>query len=218
LPVQLRRALGENGFRCGLVGPQLPESLRQLLDEQDDCLGIPRDDGKAIHGLLTPLQRLQSRAGRRNKIVASNSVRKRMVVLCREGGQVRGGTFEDAQCVFGLRTFPQGDGGVQLELIPEVQHGPLRQKWVGQEGMWRLDADRERKVFSQLRTEAVLSPGQTFLLTCTADGKGLGGQFFTEDASSGPVRKILLIRLAQTQLDELFAPEQISTPMATPAE
>jgi hypothetical protein len=217
-PTELRCALAENGFRFGVIGPQLPEALRRLLEAGEDSLGIRGADGKAIQGLLAPGQRLQSRAGERYDIVASNAPGGEMVVLLREGGQVRGGTYQDAQCVFAMKSFPKGDGRVEVDLTPEVRHGPRRQNWVGREGVFVLDADREREVFKQLRAHALLSPGRTLLLTCTPDPKGLGRQFFVQQLPGGPETKILLIRLAQTQLDDLFAPDQVFSPIATRAE
>ena len=65
---------------------------------------------------------------------------------------------------------------------------------------------------------AVLQPGQSLVLSTTLDVKGLGESFFSHDAASGAVRRILLIRFAQTQFDDLFMPGQTSAPLATPGE
>ena len=73
------------------------------------------------------------------------------------------------------------------------------------------------RIFERLRLEAVLSPGQTLLLTSTVDTKGLGDQFFSASAGGGGARKLRLVRLAQTQYDDLFASEDAALPAMAPS-
>ena len=48
------------------------------------------------------------------------------------------------------------------------------------------------------------------VLTALPDRPGsVGNYFFTDDSSGQPEQKLLLIRLAQTQHDGLFSPEEI---------
>jgi hypothetical protein len=217
-PTSLRRALMENGFRFGLVGSRLPAVLRQALDSDEDSLGVRGPDGRALRGILAPRQRLQSRAGERQIIVASDPSETDTAVLVYEDGTLSGKTCEDAQCIFSLRSFPKGDGRVELELTPEVQYGQPRNKYVGHDGIMVVDTMREREIFRQLRARATLSPGQTLLLTCTAKPWGLGRQFFVQPFAGVSEKKVLLIRLAQTQLDDLFSPEQVLDPITTPRD
>ena len=86
-------------------------------------------------------------------------------------------------------------------------------------GIFRQVAARRRKVFDDLRIELDLSPGHTCLLSATDPVKGLGRHFFTygtEAESPGP--KLLLIRLARTQYEDLFGGEQILAPIVSATE
>ncbi|HTN75552.1 MAG TPA: hypothetical protein VL096_09905, partial [Pirellulaceae bacterium] len=131
-------------------------------------------------------------------------------------GQVTGQDFVEAQCLFAVKTFPQGDSRVRMELVPEVEHGQSKQRWIGQDGAFHVESSKSHKVLDGLRMELLLSPGEVLVLSCTADQKGLGKQFFAE--SKPGEQKLLMIRLAQTQYDDLFAPESVQKPIVTPTE
>ena len=208
-----RRRINQNGFRCGLLGGELPPVVRQAIKQveiaaADDIVGSGVSEANSRRRVL------QSQARRRSKIVATET-RDRMTVLLSEGGEIRGTTYQNAQCVFSVRTFPKGDGRVAVELTPEIEYGEAKQRWVGDEGAFRLDASKERHTFDEMRMEAVMSPGQTLVIAPLEEGQGIGGQFLGERQADGVQQKLLLIRLGQTQLDDLFAPERNQTPIVT---
>lgn len=218
LPVELRRDLGTNGLRAGIIGQELPARLRERLDAKENDWEVRSEDvARSDVGIGGGKWHLQVRTGRRRKILASKTYPTLSVLLC-EDGQVRGHQLREAQCLLSLRTYPQGDGRVKLELTPEIEHGDVRNEWGSSEGTWVQRVGRERLVVERLRLEAWLAPGQSLLVSTTRESKGLGDYFFAETAGETVARTALLIRLAQTQLDDLFAPEQISTPLATPGE
>jgi hypothetical protein len=106
------------------------------------------------------------------------------------------------------RAFPEGDGRVRLEVLPEIEHGDPQRRFEPGDGMMRVEFGPARERFDTLRLEAVLSPGQTLLLTCVADRPGtLGHHFFTENASDRVVQKLVLVRLAAANYDDLFSPD-----------
>jgi hypothetical protein len=76
-----------------------------------------------------------------------------------------------------------------------------------------LSQDHER--YDDLTISAVLNPGQTFVLAGTREVQGLGQHFFPAGERFPDHRRILLLRLAQTQLDDLFNPSPMFTPIAT---
>jgi len=219
LSPKLRRCLAANGFRCGVLGSHMPEALTRLLQDVDRP---PPDEADAAvpvgDGPIVKCRQIHNSPGQRAEVVASRP-RAEMAVLRCEEGEIRGETYRQAQCLWAVKTFPLGDGRVRLELTPEVHHGQSRNRWVGEDGVFRLAAGRDRRVLSDLRIEAILAPGQTLMLGGVPDRKGLGGQFFTEPSESGGVRdKLLLVRLAQTRYDDLFAPERIAAPIARATE
>ena len=203
----LRRRMANNGIRAGVISTNLPEKLRCLMDQR--C-----DEHEHTEGpVLTPValdsdlddqnRRLHLREGKRGEIVTAGT-RERIVVLQQQERQVSGMTYQDAQTQFSMTADARGDGGARIELVPEVQHGQSRSRFVGREGAFRLEASREREVFDRLRLVADLAVGQTLAVTCTRRDKSLGGAFFSVPDSDTGERKMLLIRLAQSPGRDLF--------------
>jgi hypothetical protein len=217
LPIDVRRRLAANGFRSGLVGSPLPVALRRLLDDQQNSSAVRLSNGEPVLDELKMQQRKQLGAGRRGDVVTSQTLEQISVLRMQEGRLV-GQTYEQAQCRFAVRSFPQGDGRVRVELTPEIHHGKIRQRWVGDERALRLDAGQHHEEFEDLRLETVLSPGQTLIVAGTDDVKGLGRSFFAQGEGANFQRRLLLIRLAQTQLDDRFQADNSPGPLVTPAE
>ncbi len=211
-PARLRKHLASNGFRIGLVGGQMPITLSRLMELSDK----PGPTGEAVTTEAAEMQeeprvvrrQLHSRAGRRNEIVSSGTY-EQLPVLIAADGQVGGQIYHQAQAIWTVKTFPQSDGCVRLELVPELHYGRPRQRWVGGQGMLRLEAGRPRRVFNDMSTSAVLSPGAMLLMSSLPNRSGsLGHHFFSEEKGRLE-QKLMVIRLAQTQHDELFSPPEV---------
>jgi hypothetical protein len=215
---ELRRGLAANGLRAGVLGQQLPSELRELLDTAPNILEDRSEDVTTSDAEVNrSSRRMQCRTGRRAKILVSKT-HPALALLLSEEGQVRGHQLADAQCLLALKPYPQGDGRVKLDITPEVEHGQLRTQWVGSEGSLMQRVGRDRLIFDRLRLEAMLTPGQVLIVANTADIKGLGEHFFSETAGGTVERTLLLVRLAQTQFDDLFAGEQALAPLVTPGD
>lgn len=205
LPLEVRRKLEENGFWCGRCGMQLPAALRARLDEADS--NLPDEEGQ----LPAQGQRIQCRTGKR-KPLASTAQRPELHVLVRDAqGMLTGRTYHQARCQAAIRCYPQGDGSVQVQWTPEIEHGEIKPRHQSDGGLWQVRVGQEREVFQNLAAEATLTPGQTLILSCTPDRKGLGASFFSGERG----RSLLLLRLAQTQSDALFARDEMTAPIAT---
>lgn len=126
-----------------------------------------------------------------------------------------GRIFKDAQCEVIVTAFPQGDGRVRVELTPQIRHGEPRRRWVAKQGSFHIDVGRECEVFEDLRMEVELEPGETLAIGATDAAAPLGQLLFGENSKAGFDRRVMLVRLAQTQLDDLFAPHDEATPIAT---
>ncbi len=217
-PAELRRQLADNGFRCGVLGQQIPEALLTRLKGPTNALEERSEDvATSDIEVDRSARRKQCRAGRRAKIVVSKT-HESLSVLTREGGAVRGRLVEKAQCLFALKPYPQGDGQVRLDVTPEVEHGDVRQQWVGGNGTMMQRMGKDRIVLDAMRIGATLAPGQSLMLSATDDAHGLGDHFFVETAGGTLERTILLVRVAATQHDDLFAPGQLPSPLATPVD
>ncbi len=106
-------------------------------------------------------RRIQCRAGKRSEIVTSTS-REEMVVLHKDGeSQKVGGTrLHDAQCVLAARCYPQGNGAVRMELMPEIHHGTPRKQWVAGEGTFHMVTARDREVYTTCCWKSHLPPAR----------------------------------------------------------
>jgi hypothetical protein len=217
LPAELRRTLAWNGLRVGRFGQQLPARLRELLDTPLRPLENPEEAASGDATFGSTRQHLSVRSGQRTNLKTSEPY-AHLSVLWSEDGQIRGHTLTDASCLLVLRAFPQGDGRVRFTLVPEIEHGAPRTRWVRGEGMLIQQTGQERLVFQRLEVEATLAAGEWLLVTTTPQLMGLGAAFFAQGTEPASHRRMLLVRLSQTQYDDLFAPEQTSAPLATPGE
>ncbi|MCS7305442.1 MAG: hypothetical protein NZ602_10100 [Thermoguttaceae bacterium] len=214
LPVSVRRALWKNGFRAAVVGTSVPVRLARLLKmsdhpspaHQEGLCRVQLQEAQKIEPWIS-CRKLSLRAGCRSEVIASG-IYEEMTILRPEPQGVGGQTFRKAQGLFGLYVQPMADARVQLELVPEVHYGEPAQRWVGDQGMFRLEVRRERQVFTELTIQSRLAPGEMLLVSCLPDREGsLGWYFFTQTTGGDPQQKLLLVRLAQTQHDPLFETE-----------
>ena len=84
---------------------------------------------------------------------------------------------------------------------------------MGSQGIIRLETGRAKKVFENLAISATLSSGEMLLVSSQPQRPGsVGHYFFTEQTSGALEQKLLIIRLAQTQHDDLFGGEVSAEP------
>jgi hypothetical protein len=206
---ELRRQLAQNGMRAGLVGSQVPAELARLLKLSDKP--VPKDEPANVTAeqSTVSLRVLQLRAGHPAEIQPLEHVYDELPLLMLEDGQLRGRTYYKAEGRFTLRAFPEPDGKVRVELTPELEHGEQHQRWVGDDGIMRLDASRSKRVFDQLAVAAHLAPGEILVMTSLPDRAGsVGHYFFNEGAASEqPVQKLMVIRATQAGTDPRFKAE-----------
>jgi hypothetical protein len=215
-PPELRQKLATNGLRVGVVSQELPTKLRELVDARQD--GWDHDNVATAASdaeMGGSKKHLRVRSGRRSQVYASKTY-PNLAVLLSENNEVSGHQLTDARCLWALKPYPSGDGSVKLDLTPEIEHGEQKNRWAGGEGQFLQQFGPDRLVLDRLRLEAILLPGQWLILSTTPDMKGLGEYFFAEKSSGTVQRTFILVRLSQSQLDDLFAPEQTSAPLATP--
>jgi hypothetical protein len=218
LPAELRQDLATNGLRAGVLSSELPPTLRRQLDARPNILADRSEDiDTSDIEIGSGKQRIPVRTGGRAEILASKTY-PTLAVLLSEDGQVRGHQLSQAQCLFALKAYPQSDGRVKLDLTPEIAHGEHKSQWVRSDAAMMLRTGRDRLVLDRLRIEARLSPGEWLAISTTEEIKGLGEYFFAESAGGMLERTTALVRLAQGQADDLFAPGRTSAPLATPGE
>jgi hypothetical protein len=212
--VELRRKLIENGVRGGVLIGDLPLGVRTRMEQlADNSRTDPLEQANLAADVKSAINRLQCRAGRRKELHVRREVSQPLVVLTSEEGRVEGASYEKPAMLFDLRSIPHGDGQATLQLTPEIQHGDERKSFIHSDFGLRPDMSRDRKTWQDLSMSVKLSPGQMIALSCNGDPKSsnLGKAFFvTHTAEQSDERVLLLIKLAETQLDELFAPEGVA--------
>jgi hypothetical protein len=236
LPPAVRARLAANGFRVGVIGAHLPEALERVLNEpQGSALSppAPPPPQQAINeqGLLEPkpidLAResrvrrglWQTHAGHQGLIITAGEQTRipRLAVLVRgDDGQVTGRQYERVMGALVMKVFPEPDGRVHFDLVPQLEHGDPKSRFTASDGMIKPEYRPEAVVFKDLRMDARLSPGQMLIITSRAEKPGsLGDQFFSEQAPGQPLeQKLLLVRLAQAPAGNAFAVHEI--PAAAP--
>lgn len=214
-PAGLRRQLAQNGFRIGLVGEAVPVKLCQLLELNGAPSAVKGHETVVTNLAEDPRvvrRHLQLRANQRSEIIAS-SVYEELPVLTCESGEVSGRSYPKAQGLLVIKSYPQPDGRVRLEVTPELHYGEFRQRYVGSHGVVRLETARSRRTFDNLGVSATLAPGNMILMSSLPNRQGsLGYYFFAHQAPERLEQKLLIIRLSQTQHDGLFSPEELIPP------
>jgi hypothetical protein len=142
--------------------------------------------------------------------VASEVYPELSVLVC-QPGDLCGQTYCQAQAVFAVLGLAQPDGSVKLELTPELHHDAPRQRWVGEQGVLRLESCRPKKAFEEMTIAAKLAPGEMLVVGHLPNKPGSLGHHFFTTCKDQPQQKLLVVRLAQTQHDGLFSPPANAT-------
>ena len=143
----------------------------------------------------------QTRPGHQGIVVTAGEQARipRVAVLVRgSDGRVTGRAYEKIMGALSMKAFPEQDGRVRLEIIPQIEHGEPRSRFVAADGVIKPDYRPETVLFDDLRLAATLSPGQMLVIGTRADKPGsLGSHFFTEQHPGSRWRKkLFLVRLA----------------------
>jgi len=205
----LRRRLGANGLRAGVVTTRLPTHLAQrFLPRGPETAAA--DEGSlpdTLSARPAVVRRTMSLLpGRANEVVAASGIGE-LVLLEHDGADVRGGTHHQASSLFLLRAWPAADGRVRLQLTPTIKHGPLERSWVGEEGVFRLETGQRKNTLQQLRFEANVPTDTMVVVSCAGDEASTVGDalFRDREGGDGTVR-LLAIRPLSRAVDPMFAP------------
>lgn len=216
--MELRRHLADNGLRAGVLLGDLPTEVRNRLEELSDS---SRTSTLEQAGLAADIEshanRFQCRAGVRKEIHVRQEQHEPLVVISNREGHLEGASYEQATMLWDMRTIPHGDGKATLKLLPEIQHGDARKTFVSNGAGLRPEMRRDQQKWPQLELVAQLRPGQILVISSNGQptAPNLGKAFFTtRTVEQTEERVLLLVKLSATQLDDLFAPEQVEAAQA----
>jgi len=197
----LRDRLAANGLRAGIIGGHLPEHLAaRFAAPADAAAGDPPPTDAAISRRLVRLL-----PGRRGEIMTASGVPE-LVLLEQAGGGVRGGTYRDASPLLAIEAGPAADGRVRVAVTPEIRHGPMEKSWVGEDGMFRLEAGQRRHLLEHLQFTVTLPRESMLVIGCAGDDAATAGDCLLRDHDRGDrtSMRLVAIRPLQALVDPLF--------------
>ena len=204
-----RFRLNENGFRMGIIGATLPESLSTLLTLKGRPLRTSLEEEIELNqnegAPAVASKSLTLRAGIRSEIdLWGNDIVANIPVLKNEGGTLVGKSYSDARTLLTVSIRQKPDGSVQFELVPLLRYGVPEKVTRYQYAQLVTTQEQPTKTFEQIRSRIDLRPGQ-FLVMGVSDEStnGLGRYFFTR-GTEDLRQKLLVVRLLVTQHDGQF--------------
>ncbi len=199
----IRQRLQANGLRAGVISAALPPDLmKRFIPPFDPALDMVTT--QALVEVPPVVRRtLRLLPGRENEVVSSSG-NEELILLEKIDGAVKGATYLDACANFVLRAWPAANGKVRIQVCPIIKHGPTERKWVGDEGVFRLEAGQKQHDLDHLTFETTLSPESMLLISCSGDESStVGDVFFRDDISSAGVR-LIAIRPLKRVSDPFF--------------
>ena len=207
IPIDRRRVLDANGIRCGIATTQMPAVFAELVDSNEE------DDQQT----LVAHQLIQNGFGEAHPIEVSATVPRLHWSVLASDQQTRTGTCDNATCYFELRTYPMGNGTTEIELCPKIRHGAPRPKLSSENNAFTLRPLLDEVSLAEVAFGCRLKPGDTLIVGPTNPSSGLGKNFLVGESNGSHVIRLVLVRLARTQMDDLFSPKKLHSPLATPA-
>jgi len=210
---QQRRTLDANGIRVGLLRGELPTIVREQLDRSARQSSL---DASEVAGLGSDadarMRLIRCRTGHRKELIIRREIDRPLSVVTTLDGLLAGQTFYDrATALFALTPYPASNGNATVEMVPEVQYGESQNRYITTDFGMRQELKRPTKVWKPLKVRATLGKGEILVVAATQPPKSLGGAFFlSQTIQQQEEHLILLIRLSETPLDDLFADETIA--------
>lgn len=229
LPLELRKQLDQNGLSAAIMAAHPPPMLGQLVAppvvDPEDLTELE----KQLHarGLLKPKprmiihDRISNREGQSHPIPVSE-LHAEASWIVRNGDRQTVGFGKQVQGIMAVTTYPQGDGSVRLIFHPEIHHGESRPRIVGGERSFLVESGKSVIPIHDLKLEVTLRAGESIIIAPTRDLSELGKLLFgssrpapEEARKIFPTHRILMVRVVQTQMDDLFTDHHLTEKLTT---
>ncbi len=191
---ETRYALRRNGIRIGKAQSvadftQQLEKIRVLPTESSEVLEVADVQSDLSHSA----RRITFRVGKRYELPVRQVAQDAQVILVNTGGQTLGQTLSQAQPLFAMRVSSADARTLRLSLRPEIQHGAMRQSWVGNDAALRIENRRDAWVLDELETDVSLEKGNVLVAGCREPAFSLGKHLFTGTTAEGDNDQVLMI-------------------------
>lgn len=208
LDLDVRNRLVSNGFRAGVIGGALPDSLARSLNLQSE---MPEDTTVRVitDESATPqvVRRVLQLNRREPATIQASEVQPALDVFLNTESGLQGKSYAAVQGVYSLRAETIPGQQVEVQLTPELQHGELRNRYAGSDlGTLVVTPSRERKVFDQMKMSVSLAAGEMLVVTGVPETPGsLGSAFHAGRRGGVAEQKLILVRLLQVPDSEILA-------------
>lgn len=204
----VRRRLQANGLRVGVVAAALPPELKQRfttpIDPALDSTGTP----SLVEAPAVVRRTLRLLPGRENDVLAASGIDE-LILMESIDDAVQGATYYDASAVFVVRAWPAANGKVRVHVCPVIKHGPTERTWVGDDGVFRLEAGQKRHELDHLLFEATIAPESILLVSCTGDASSTVGDAFCRDPDNAIAgRRLIALRPLARLPDPAFTAQE----------
>ncbi len=208
LDLELRHELIRNGFRAGVLSGTIPDKLALSLKLESE---LPETKVERVitgeNADPTVTRRVVQLDKSDSATIQVSSLRDKLHILMNEDGGLRGRSYEQVQAVYTMRAEAIVGQRVHLRLIPELQHGELRNRYAGSDqGIFLVTPSRERELYDDLELSLELTPGELLVVGGLPDASGSLGHAFHAESQRGPAElKLVLIRLIEVPGSEILA-------------
>jgi hypothetical protein len=189
-----RYALRRNGLRIGKAS-----NIADFLQQLDKIRVLPTESSEVLEvadvqsDLSHSSRRITFRVGKRYELPVRQVASDPQVVLVTVGEKTIGQTLSQAQPLFAMRVASADARTVRLSLRPEIQHGAMRQTWVGNDAAMRIENRRDAWVLTELETDVELEKGDVLVAGCREPAFGLGKHLFTGTTAEGDNDQVLMV-------------------------
>ncbi len=208
LDVDVRHELIRNGFRAGVLSGAVPDTLAKYLKLESK---LPETTtARRITGLSadpTVTRRVVQLNRNAPATIEVSDLRNELNVLMNEPGGLRGRSYQQVMAVYSMRAKAVVGQRVALRLVPELQHGELRNRYAGSDqGILLVTPSREREVYDPLKLSVELTAGELLVVGALPDASGSLGHAFHAENKRGPAElKLVLVRVVEVPGSEILA-------------
>ncbi|TWU08542.1 hypothetical protein Pla52n_11250 [Stieleria varia] len=198
IPAEQRRMLLENGIRVGRVTESGRfESKLTELSQPTSTDEVTEFLVKADVASENPAgkDRIPLRMGKRYEFPVRLPVEGALTPLVRYDDQVIGRSLDEPQFLFAM-TANRGKSSreIELQLVPEIQHGAMRQRWTSSDSALRIDTRRDAWTLDPLHFSLTGGENDVFVIGETLPRRGLGRLMLSgEDAGRVEQQMVLVL-------------------------
>ncbi|QDT05769.1 hypothetical protein K227x_41730 [Rubripirellula lacrimiformis] len=208
IDVHLRSRLIDNGLRVGVVSSD--ERFRQRLSaiaSDHDALDNFLASAAVASDVSRGEKRIPMRIGKRYELNLRTPIEGQHVAMARIGDQTIGRTLNNAQYLMAVHPIQMtGQQQIMLKLRTEIQHGEMRQKWIGSDSAIRIDQRRETWSIPSLDLDIEAAQGDMIVIAPTWPLTGLAKRMLAGlNADNQEEQIVVLIRIDRvpTAIDQL---------------